>query len=179
MYPATVIYRFQWNLVLNTSLCTSKYGAPYLPVTKISCKHSSFPNTSENNTNSLEQNPPSEFNSNSGNQEIRVASDMLNTVNRRACLAIPYWASYVYLISNFRRVLNVVWFLLGNSPASEFRRRGITQKKAVKSSLPPRFLFLYDTVSAFTSACKLICPLLTLPVKFCLYFCSFLSTSTY
>jgi hypothetical protein len=33
------------------------------------------------------------------------------------------------LISSFRRVLNVVGFLLGNSPASDFRRRGITQKK--------------------------------------------------
>jgi len=31
---------------------------------------------------------------------------------------------------NFRRVLNVVCFHLGDSPASEFRRRGITQKKA-------------------------------------------------
>jgi hypothetical protein len=36
----------------------------------------------------------------------------------------------MFMISNFRRVLNVVCFLLGNSLASEFRRRGITQKKA-------------------------------------------------
>jgi len=35
-----------------------------------------------------------------------------------------------FSISNFRCVLNVVCFLLGNSPATEFRRRGITQKKA-------------------------------------------------
>jgi hypothetical protein len=35
-----------------------------------------------------------------------------------------------FLISNFRRVLNAVCFLLGNSQASEFRRRGIVQKKA-------------------------------------------------
>jgi hypothetical protein len=35
-----------------------------------------------------------------------------------------------FLISNFRHVLNVVCFLLGNSPVSEFRRRGNTQKKA-------------------------------------------------
>ena len=53
-----------------------------------------------------------------------------------------------FLISNFRRVLNVLCFLLDNSPASEFympmfwnrqcsetseykfRRQGITQKKA-------------------------------------------------
>ena len=34
-----------------------------------------------------------------------------------------------FLISNFRRVLYVVCFLLGNSPASEFRCWGITQKK--------------------------------------------------
>jgi len=33
-------------------------------------------------------------------------------------------------ISNFRRVLNIVCFLLCNSPASEFRPRGITQKIA-------------------------------------------------
>jgi len=37
---------------------------------------------------------------------------------------------WLFLISNFRRVLNIVRFLLGNSPASEFRHRGITQKKA-------------------------------------------------
>jgi len=30
------------------------------------------------------------------------------------------WRCYSFLISNFRRVLNVVCFLLGNSPASEF-----------------------------------------------------------
>ena len=179
MYPATVFYRFQWNLVLNTSLYTSKFGASYLPVTKITCKHSSFLNTAENNTNCLEQNRSSEFNSSSGSQEFRVASDMPNTANRRVCRAISYWVSYVYLISNFRHVLNVVCFRLGNSPVSEFRRRGITQEKAVKSSLPPNFLFLYDTVSTFTSASKLICPLLAFPVKFSLYFCSFLSTSTY
>jgi len=52
----------------------------------------------------------------------------------------------IFLISNFRRILYVVCFLLGNSPASEFymptdrysvpkrwhikfRRQGITQKK--------------------------------------------------
>jgi len=35
----------------------------------------------------------------------------------------------MFLISNFRRVLYVVCFLLGNSPTSEFRRRGITHKK--------------------------------------------------
>jgi len=43
---------------------------------------------------------------------------------------------YTFLISNFRLILNVVCFLLGNSPTSEFymhikfRHRGITQKKA-------------------------------------------------
>jgi len=35
-----------------------------------------------------------------------------------------------FWFQNIFRVLNVVWFLLGNSPASEFRRQGITQKKA-------------------------------------------------
>jgi hypothetical protein len=34
-----------------------------------------------------------------------------------------------YLISNFRCVLYVVCFLLGNSPAPEFTRRGIIHKK--------------------------------------------------
>jgi hypothetical protein len=34
------------------------------------------------------------------------------------------------LISNFRHVVHVVcFFLLGTSPVSEFRRRGITQKE--------------------------------------------------
>jgi hypothetical protein len=31
-----------------------------------------------------------------------------------------YTKTFTQLISNFRRVLNVVYFLLGNSPASEF-----------------------------------------------------------
>jgi len=35
-----------------------------------------------------------------------------------------------FLISNFCHILNVVCFLLGYSLASEFGRRGITQKKA-------------------------------------------------
>jgi hypothetical protein len=35
-----------------------------------------------------------------------------------------------FLIWNLSLVLNVVCFLLGNSPASEIRRQGITQKKA-------------------------------------------------
>jgi hypothetical protein len=52
-------------------------------------------------------------------------------------------AEYLFLISNFCHVLNVVCFLLGNTPVSEFyvltfpkrwhikfRRRGIIQKKA-------------------------------------------------
>jgi len=40
--------------------------------------------------------------------------------------------SDLFLISNFCRVLYVVCFLLGNSPA--FRRRGITQKKTYNMS---------------------------------------------
>jgi len=76
------------------SLCASKFSASYLPVTKITCKHGSFLNMAEYNTTSFEQNPSSEFNSSSGNQEFRVASDMLNTVSRRACLAI-----YIFYIS--------------------------------------------------------------------------------
>jgi len=38
---------------------------------------------------------------------------------RERCRMIIWWIIY-FLISNFRRVLNVVCFLLGNSPASEF-----------------------------------------------------------
>jgi len=34
----------------------------------------------------------------------------------------------IILFLSFRRVLNVIYSFLGNSPASEFRRRGITQK---------------------------------------------------
>jgi hypothetical protein len=55
--------------------------------------------------------------------------------------------SLLSLISNFRHVVNVVCFLLGNSPASEFRRQGITQKKTYnivivtpKSSVCTNFL---------------------------------------
>jgi len=43
--------------------------------------------------------------------------------NRRCPSECIFW------ISNFRRVLYVVCFLLGSSPASEFRRRETTQKK--------------------------------------------------
>jgi hypothetical protein len=41
----------------------------------------------------------------------------------------------MFLISNFRRVLYVVCFRLGNSPAPPFRRRGITQKKTCKMQM--------------------------------------------
>jgi len=33
------------------------------------------------------------------------------------------------LIENFRRVVNEVLFILGDTPASEFRRRGIARKE--------------------------------------------------
>ena len=55
-------------------------------------------------------------------------------------LQFPPHRGELFLIWNFRHVLNVVCFFLGNSPASElyiiiilhikFRRQGITQKKA-------------------------------------------------
>jgi hypothetical protein len=71
----------------------------------------------------------------------------------------------VFLISNFRRVLNIVCFLLGNSPTSEFytyrpmkmqqsvpkrrlikfRRWGITQKKAYNNLNSVIFSNLWDT----------------------------------
>jgi hypothetical protein len=62
----------------------------------------------------------------------------------------PYTnSSHVFFISNFRRVLYVVCFLPGDSPASEFyklikfRRRGINQKKTYNSS------HVFTTASAF------------------------------
>jgi len=42
--------------------------------------------------------------------------------------------SIMFLISNFRRVLNVVCFLLGNSPASEFYRPTFLNILSVASS---------------------------------------------
>jgi hypothetical protein len=58
-------------------------------------------------------------------------------------------------ISNFRRVVNVVWFLLGNI---KFRRRGITQKKAynffpcctISSFLPLYKYFVVDALMKFS-----------------------------
>jgi len=40
----------------------------------------------------------------------------------------------IFLISNFRRVLNVVCFLLGNSPASEFYMPTFRNTLSVPSS---------------------------------------------
>ena len=44
----------------------------------------------------------------------------------------------LFLISNFRRVLNVVYFLLGNSPASEFRRWGNYPEESIQKSFSSR-----------------------------------------
>ena len=43
-------------------------------------------------------------------------------------------AANVLLISNFRRVMNVVYFLLGNSPASEFSMPTFRNTLSVPSS---------------------------------------------
>jgi gamma-glutamylcysteine synthetase len=42
--------------------------------------------------------------------------------------------SYVFLISNFRRVLNIVCFLLGNSPESELYMPTFRNTLSVPSS---------------------------------------------
>jgi len=60
-----------------------------------------------------------------------------------------------YLISNFRHVLYVVCFLLGNSPESEFlkfRCRGITQKKTYNN--------VYYLISNFRHVPYVVCFLL-------------------
>ena len=50
--------------------------------------------------------------------------------------------------------MNVVWFVLGYSPAHEFRPRGITQKKAYKICVT------YDSTitcqSVFRIKCKIV-----------------------
>ena len=53
-----------------------------------------------------------------------------------------------FLISYFR-VLNVVCFLLGNCPSSEFRRRGITQKKAYDMSAIDYFVYRSFNIEKF------------------------------
>ena len=45
----------------------------------------------------------------------------------------------IFLISNFRRVLNVVCFLLGNSPASEFYMPTFRNTVSVPSSQAGRY----------------------------------------
>jgi len=67
---------------------------------------------------------------------IRLPKYAQSNRNKKHCWLIHTFELRVFLISNFHRVLNVVCFLLGNSPASEFcmhttfRHWGITQKKA-------------------------------------------------
>jgi len=55
------------------------------------------------------------------------------------------------MISNFRRVPNVMCFLLGNSPGSESRRRGITQKKACTLKLKMRSFAVVSNFDDLTS----------------------------
>ena len=59
--------------------------------------------------------------------EVEKAIDRLSTRVKRDALQ-------VFLISNFRPVLNVVCFLLGNSPASEFYMPTFRNTLSVPSS---------------------------------------------
>ena len=56
---------------------------------------------------------------------------------------------YIFLISNFRRVLNAVCFLLGNSPASEFYMPTFHTYTPMK---------MEQTECSETSACKIQMP---------------------
>ena len=49
-------------------------------------------------------------------------------------LQVARWPTATFLISNFRRVVNVVRFLLGNSPASEFYMSTFQNTLSVPSS---------------------------------------------
>ena len=48
------------------------------------------------------------------------------------------------MISNFRRVLNVICFLLGNSPAAEFYMPTFRNTLSVPSSYADRYLLAYE-----------------------------------
>jgi hypothetical protein len=48
-----------------------------------------------------------------------------------------------FLISDFRRVVNAVCFLLGNSPASEFHIPTLRNTLSVPSSYAGRYLLAY------------------------------------
>jgi len=59
----------------------------------------------------------------------------------------------MFMISNFRHVLNVVCFLLGNSPVYEFRYRGNYPEERIQhsehgKSLKSRILHLYGEETA-------------------------------
>jgi len=67
--------------------------------------------------------------------------------------AINRVANVIFLISNFRRVLSVVCFLLGNSDAGELPRRKHTtsysQQTAAKNSLGLK-LFVNDVIYGYS-----------------------------
>jgi len=67
-----------------------------------------------------------------------------------------------FLISNFLRVLNVVYFLLGNSPASEFYMPTFRNTLSVPSSQAGRYeeipMKMEQTECSETSACKIQMP---------------------
>jgi hypothetical protein len=55
-----------------------------------------------------------------GQRRREMGDNMLEIGNSEYKLHETYCQYIIVLIANFRRVLNVVCFLLGNSPASEF-----------------------------------------------------------
>jgi len=57
----------------------------------------------------------------------------LCSIGQTGCPPLNY-QMYVFLISNFRLVLHVVCFLLGNSPASEFYMLTFRNTLSVPSS---------------------------------------------
>jgi gamma-glutamylcysteine synthetase len=49
----------------------------------------------------------------------------------------------ISLVSNFRRVLNVVYFLLGNSPASEFQTAGNYPEESIQKLISCGFKYIW------------------------------------
>jgi hypothetical protein len=70
--------------------------------------------------------------------EMNAAETFGKGSQKLECKSVVDWAG-VFLISNIRHVLNVVCFLLGNSPASEFYMPTFRNPLSVPSSeaVPP------------------------------------------
>jgi hypothetical protein len=64
--------------------------------------------------------------------------------------------NFVFLISNFRRVLNVVYFLLGKSPSSDFRGSVLPRRKLKTNLVLPHKICNCNFPSALCSLLKSI-----------------------